>query len=68
MNLYELFIIFFGVGLFMSVYPLIMSNFMETFAIINILYFGIGSGLIGAGIGCGVGYITYRKEGEKNDE
>ena len=68
MNMYHLFIIFFGIGLFMTLYPTIMSNFIETYPVVNLLYFGIGSGLMGAGIGFGVGHLVYRKEGKSNDE
>ncbi len=72
MSMYHYFIVFFSLGLFMVLFPILASNqlFLETdFSKALVLtYFGIGSGLMGGGIGLGVGHITYRKEGEKNDE
>lgn len=66
MNMYYYFIILFGLGLFMAMYPIVMSNFTETFSVVSIFYFGIGSALMGAGIGLGVGHLTYREKGAKN--
>lgn len=73
MNMYQLFIIFFGLGLFMVLFPILASSqlFLETdFSKRLVLtYFGIGSALMGAGIGLGVGHLVYRKEkGGSNDE
>jgi len=66
MNMYYYFIILFSLGLFMAVYPIVMSNFTETFSVASIFYFGIGSALMGAGIGLGVGHLAYREKGAKN--
>lgn len=70
MNMYQLFIIFFGLGLFMVIFPILTSSqlFLETdFSKRLVLtYFGIGSALMGAGIGLGVGHLAYREKGAKN--
>jgi len=70
MNMYHYFIIFFSVGLFMVLFPILASSqlFLETdFSKRLVLtYFGIGSALMGVGIGLGVGHLAYREKGAKN--
>ena len=68
MNLYHLFVILFGLGLFMTVFPILASSQLFLENDLALLYFGVGSALMGGGIGCGVGYLVYRKEGKSNDE
>lgn len=76
MNLYHLFIILFSVGISIVAFPYLMTYPLFSLKVVlflpNEFYtitLAIGSALMGGGIGCGVGYLFYRKEKDgSNDE
>ena len=71
MNYYYWFVTLFGIGIITVFVPLLSSMFFQYELPIErfIVYFGVGSALMGGGIGCGVCHLVYRKDkGAKNVE
>ncbi len=71
MNLYQLFITFVSVGIIIGLFPILISiTLQDNIFMENFYYFyGVSTGLMGAGIGFAVGAIVYReKKGGKDDE
>jgi len=76
--MYSWFIILYSIGFFIAVFPFVVAIILQNNLLHVeyksltenwILYFGIGSALMGAGIGFGVGHLVYRKDnGAKNVE
>ncbi len=66
MNLYELFLVLLSIGLFITVLPFlpVFLYHNNTLMEVWIYFFAIGSALMGGGIGCAVGHITYLKKEE----
>lgn len=77
MNMYRWFIVLYSIGFFIAVFPFVVAIILQNnFLHVDyksltenwILYFGIGSALMGGGVGLGVGHLVYRKkDSEKNE-
>jgi len=66
MNLYQLFLVLFSIGLFITVVPFLLVFLYQSNALMHhwLYFFAVGSAMMGGGIGCAVGHITYLKKEE----
>ncbi len=75
MNMYRWFIVLYSIGFFIAVFPFVVAIILqnnllhveyESLTENWILFFGIGSVLMGGGVGLAVGHLAYREKGAKN--